>query len=100
MTVITTSAPRKPPEAVKDASMRMQKAMVNAHYERLASAKERGEKVAATFVPGNLNELLMCFGLVNNLPEVNAIQNGLRKQSGATSWRPRSAAIPRTSAPM
>jgi len=34
-------------------------------------------------VPGNLNELLMCFDLVNNLPEVNAIQSGLRRQSGA-----------------
>ena len=42
----------------------------------------RGEKVASTFVPGNLNELIMCFDLVNNLPEVNAIQSGLRRQSG------------------
>ncbi len=83
MTVIATPPGAKPSEAIKDASMAKQKEMVNAHYERLASAKERGEKVAATFVPGNLNELLMCFDLVNNLPEVNAIQNGLRRQSGA-----------------
>jgi benzoyl-CoA reductase subunit B len=33
-------------------------------------------------VPGNLNELLLCFDLVNNLPEQNAIQSGLRRQSG------------------
>lgn len=81
MTVIV-GPKTKPPEAIKDASMARQKQMVNAHYDRLASAKERGEKVAATFVPGNLNELLMCFDMVNNLPEVNAIQNGLRRQSG------------------
>ncbi|MBI5260715.1 MAG: 2-hydroxyacyl-CoA dehydratase, partial [Bradyrhizobium sp.] len=82
MTVIVT--PKAPsPEVIKDASMARQKEMVNAHYDRLASAKENGEKVAATFVPGNLNELLMCFGFVNNLPEINAIQNGLRRQSGA-----------------
>ena len=62
--------------------MAKQKDMVNRHYDRLADAPKNGEKVAATFVPGNLNELLMCFGLVNNLPEVNAIQNGLRKTSG------------------
>ena len=39
--------------------------------------------MAATFVPGNLNELIMCFDLLNNLPEVNAIQNGLRRISGS-----------------
>ena len=57
--------------------------MMAAHYERLSSAKENGAKVASTFVPGNLNELLMCFDLVNNLPEVNAIQAGLRRKSGS-----------------
>ena len=39
-------------------------------------------RCASTFVPGNLNELIMCFDLVNNLPEVNAIQSGLRRKSG------------------
>src|SRR5262249_46463249 len=83
MTIITTSkkAPAKP--VAKDASMLKQKAMMAAHYDRLTSAPETGEKVASTFVPGNLNELLMCFDLVNNLPEVNAIQNGLRRLSGS-----------------
>ncbi|MFQ5623132.1 MAG: benzoyl-CoA reductase subunit B [Paracoccaceae bacterium] len=76
-----TKAP--PAEVVKDASMLKQKEMMAAHYDRLSSARETGEKVASTFVPGNLNELLMCFDLVNNLPEVNAIQSGLRRQSGA-----------------
>ncbi len=83
MTVIVTpkSAPAKP--VAKDDSMLKQKEMMAAHYERLTSAPETGEKVASTFVPGNLNELIMCFDLVNNLPEVNAIQSGLRRQSGA-----------------
>lgn len=71
-----------PPEVQKDASMRQQKAMIEAHYERLTRAPQTGEKVCSTFVPGNLNELIMCFDFVNNLPEVNAIQNGLRKKSG------------------
>ena len=83
MTVVTTRAKLRPAEAIKYASMNKQKEMMNAHYERLANAKANGEKVASTFVPGNLNELLMCFNFVNNLPEVNAIQNGLRRQSGA-----------------
>ena len=63
--------------------MLKQKEMMAKHYERLANAEANGEKVVSTFVPGNLNELLMCFDLVNNLPEVNAIQSGLRRQSGA-----------------
>ena len=70
-------------EVIKDASMLKQKEMMAKHYERLANAEANGEKVVSTFVPGNLNELLMCFDLVNNLPEVNAIQSGLRRQSGA-----------------
>nr|WP_294516440.1 benzoyl-CoA reductase subunit B [uncultured Rhodopila sp.] len=81
MTIITRPA-SKPADIIKDASMSKQKDMMARHYERLSDAPTNGEKVAATFVPGNLNELLMCFGLVNNLPEVNAIQSGLRKQSG------------------
>jgi len=78
-----TAKPKSPAaEVQKDDSMLLQKAMMAKHYDRLADAKENGEKVASTFVPGNLNELLMCFDLVNNLPEVNAIQSGLRRQSG------------------
>ncbi|HUY84247.1 MAG TPA: benzoyl-CoA reductase subunit B [Steroidobacteraceae bacterium] len=66
----------------KDASMRKQKEMMAAHYDRLTAAPQTGAKVCSTFVPGNLNELIGCFGLLNNLPEVNAIQNGLRRTSG------------------
>ena len=79
--VTPKAAPAK--EVEKDASMLKQKQMMAAHYDRLTRAPETGEKVCATFVPGNLNELIMCFDLVNNLPEVNAIQSGLRRQSGA-----------------
>jgi benzoyl-CoA reductase subunit B len=69
-------------EAVKELSMLKQKTMIAANYELLATAKETGRKVASTFVPGNLNELIMCFDVVNNLPEINAIQNGMRKKTG------------------
>ncbi len=82
-TKIVTPKPAAAKEVIKDASMVKQKEMMAAHYDRLTSAPETGEKVASTFVPGNLNELIMCFDLVNNLPEVNAIQSGLRRQSGA-----------------
>jgi len=77
-----STATAQRPEVRKDDSMLKQKVMMAAHYDRLTSAKETGRKVASTFVPGNLNELVMCFDLLNNLPEVNAIQSGLRKQSG------------------
>ncbi len=82
MSTIITHPKAAPAEAIKDAAMAKQKEMMNRHYDRLADAPKNGEKVAATFVPGNLNELLMCFGFANNLPEVNAIQSGLRRQSG------------------
>ncbi|MGO8854984.1 MAG: benzoyl-CoA reductase subunit B [Steroidobacteraceae bacterium] len=79
----TTAAPKAPgKDAEKDASMQKQKAMMAAHYDRLTDAPQTGAKVCNTFVPGNLNELISCFGLLNNLPEVNAIQNGLRRTSG------------------
>ncbi len=69
-------------EAVKEQSMLKQKEMIAANYELLATAREAGRKVVSTFVPGNLNELMMCFDVVNNLPEINAIQNGMRKKTG------------------
>jgi benzoyl-CoA reductase subunit B len=69
-------------EIEKDVSMRKQKAMMAGHYDRITSAPETGKKICCTFVPGNLNELIMCFDLLNNLPEVNAIQSGLRRVSG------------------
>lgn len=72
-----------PAPVAKDSSMLKQKEMISGNYAKLASAKENGVKVASTFVPGNLNELIMCFDMVNNLPEINAIQNGMRKKTGA-----------------
>ncbi len=77
-----TAAKKPATEVVKDASMLKQKQMMAGHFDRLSSAPDTGAKVASTFVPGNLNELIMCFDMVNNLPEVNAIQSGLRRQSG------------------
>ncbi len=70
------------PEVIKEPSMVKQKEMIAGNYDRLTGTKESGEKVVSTFVPGNLNELIMCFDMVNNLPETNAIQNGMRKVSG------------------
>ena len=75
----------KPPVAakvVKDSSMLKQKEMIADNYRKLETAAEDGRKVVSTFVPGNLNELIMCFDLLNNLPEINAIQNGMRKKTG------------------
>ncbi|MAF49221.1 MAG: benzoyl-CoA reductase subunit B [Rhodospirillaceae bacterium] len=71
------------PDIIKDASMLKQKEMIAGNYDKLTDAKELGLKTSSTFVPGNLNELLMCFGIVNNLPEINALNNAMRKQSGA-----------------
>lgn len=69
-------------EAIKEPSMLKQKEMISRNYDLLTSTHEHGRKVASTFVPGNLNELIMCFDMLNNLPEINAIQNGMRKLSG------------------
>ncbi|RXM22217.1 benzoyl-CoA reductase subunit B, partial [Citrobacter sp. AAK_AS5] len=44
--------------------------------------RANNRKVSATFLPGNLNELLMCFDFARSLPETNALQNGMRKKSG------------------
>jgi len=83
---MTTKLPsqRSPPasETVKELSMLKQKEMIARNYDLLTSTAEHGRKVASTFVPGNLNELIMCFDLLNNLPEINAIQSGMRKVSG------------------
>ena len=69
-------------EAQKDRSMTMQKEMIASHFERLEKAPETGEKVVYTFVPGNLTELIRSFGALPVLPEINALQSGMRKLSG------------------
>jgi benzoyl-CoA reductase subunit B len=68
--------------ASRDDSMARQKEMIAGHFDALATAKEDGKKVVYTFVPGNLTELLRAFGTLPVLPEINALQNGMRKTSG------------------
>jgi benzoyl-CoA reductase subunit B len=62
--------------------MEKQKEMIAGNFSRLARAPQTGEKVSYTFVPGNINELVMCFDMVGNFPEINALQMGMRKKSG------------------
>ena len=66
----------------KEDAMWLQKEMINRNYHELATAHEKGRKVSGTFVPGNLNELLMCFDFARSLPETNALHNGMRKKTG------------------
>jgi benzoyl-CoA reductase subunit B len=83
---MTATAPmpsvKKPQDVQKEDAMWLQKELINQNYRELATAREQGRKVSATFVPGNLNELLMCFDFARSLPETNALQNGMRKKSG------------------
>jgi benzoyl-CoA reductase subunit B len=65
----------------KDRSMELQKEMIAAHYRRLEAAPETGEPVVYTFVPGNLTELIRSFGALPLLPEINALQSGMRGRS-------------------
>ncbi len=91
MTTPTPQAAPKPaapkptapkPQVVKEDAMWLQKELINRNYHELATAHDVGRKISATFVPGNLNELLMCFDFARSLPETNALQNGMRKRSG------------------
>ena len=68
--------------AEKDVSQERQKAMLAAHFKKLSRAKEEGRKVAYTFVPGNLTELLGVFDMLPVYPEINALQSGMRQKSG------------------
>jgi benzoyl-CoA reductase subunit B len=68
--------------AAKDRSQERQKEMIARHFGRLARSEETGEKNVYTFVPGNLTELLLSFDLLPVLPEINALQAGMRKTSG------------------
>jgi benzoyl-CoA reductase subunit B len=69
-------------EAAKDDSQLRQKAMIAGHFAKLARAKEEGRKVVYTFVPGNLTELMLSLDMLPVLPEINALQSGMRKLSG------------------
>ncbi len=66
----------------KEPSMLLQKELIGGYYNRLATAHEDGKKVVYTFVPGNLVELLRSFDVEPVLPEINALQSGMRKLSG------------------
>jgi benzoyl-CoA reductase subunit B len=76
------TAPKPKVAVQKEDAMLLQKELINRNYHELATARASGRKVSATFVPGNLNELLMCFDFARSLPETNALQNALRKRSG------------------
>ncbi len=82
MTTAAPSAPPaasgSPPAATKDASQVRQKRMIADHFERLERAPEEGRKAVYTFVPGNLTELLGALDLLPVLPEINALQSGMR----------------------
>jgi len=65
----------------KDESQERQKRMISDHYDRLSRIPESGEKSAYTFVPGNLTELLLSFDIAPVLPEINALQSGMRGKS-------------------
>jgi benzoyl-CoA reductase subunit B len=66
---------------MKDDSQLQQKQMIADHFERLGRAREDGKKVVYTFVPGNLTELIGSLGMLPVLPEINALQSGMRKAS-------------------
>ncbi|MFQ5660383.1 MAG: benzoyl-CoA reductase subunit B [Gammaproteobacteria bacterium] len=82
MNAATATQKADPHDAKKDRSMEKQKEMIAINFDRLANAHDSGKKVSYTFVPGNINELVMCFDLVGNYPEINSLQQGMRKKTG------------------
>ncbi len=69
-------------DVAKERSMIIQKEMIANHFMELSTAKETGKKVVYTFVPGNISELILSFGMLPVYPEINALQSGMRKKSG------------------
>ncbi len=65
----------------KEESMLLQKRMLAGYFEELGLAPDTGRKVAYTFVPGNLTELVRCFDIIPVYPEINALQGAMRKKS-------------------
>jgi benzoyl-CoA reductase subunit B len=76
MSTTTQETPVAP--AHKDSSQLKQKEMIARHFDRLSVAEETGDKVAYTFVPGNLTELLHAFDVRPVLPEINSLQSAMR----------------------
>ncbi|HEV8700007.1 MAG TPA: 2-hydroxyacyl-CoA dehydratase [Candidatus Polarisedimenticolia bacterium] len=75
------AATRPPADVHKDSSQVRQKRMIADHYARLGRAPESGARSVYTFVPGNLTELLLAFDALPVLPEINALQSGMRGKS-------------------
>ncbi|MCX6277813.1 MAG: benzoyl-CoA reductase subunit B [Bacteroidetes bacterium] len=69
-------------DVAKERSMIIQKEMITQLFKELSAAKETGKKVVYTFVPGNISELILSFGMLPVYPEINALQSGMRKKSG------------------
>ena len=69
-------------DVAKEKSMIIQKEMITGLFKELGNAKETGKKVVYTFVPGNISELILSFGMLPVYPEINALQSGMRKKSG------------------
>jgi benzoyl-CoA reductase subunit B len=63
--------------------MLLQKQLIGGYFDKLATAKEDRVPTVYTFVPGNLAELIRSFDVMPVLPEINALQSGMRKKSGA-----------------
>ena len=95
----TAKPPAKRPEVMKEDAMKLQKELIAGTTKSSRPRRRTAKKVSATFVPGNLNELLMCFDFVRTLPEINALQNGMRKKSGAHHGGREARPLARTSAP-
>ena len=77
----TATHTEAPSEAKKDQSQLTQKRMMADHFDKLGKTKSTGKKVVYTFVPGNLTELIGALGMLPVLPEINALQSGMRKRS-------------------
>jgi benzoyl-CoA reductase subunit B len=82
VTVNSAEERRAAAGASKDQSQERQKELIAGYFSSLAQAKAHGKKVIYTFVPGNLTELLANFDLLPVLPEINALQNGMRGRTG------------------
>jgi benzoyl-CoA reductase subunit B len=65
----------------KENSMIKQKQMLAGQFMELSQVRETGRKVAYTFVPGNLTELIYAFDMLPVYPEINSLQSGMRKKS-------------------
>ena len=68
-------------EVQKENSMIKQKHMLAEQFIELSQTRETGKKVAYTFVPGNLTELIHCFDMLPVYPEINSLQSGMRMKS-------------------